>query len=186
MLAVELHNGRAGSSDIYLDVKDITLQTGTPAAKEEEVKDLSLNIGGTQTERNAAWLATSVQDEYLQVAEKSADYKEGDAFPEKTAVVYKADKETSSVSGFYSCKAGMKDLKEKTTYLYRVGNDEKWSDVYTFTTQDFGTADSYSFLFAGDPQIGASGNAGNDTTNWQKTMESAMKASAHTRGARSA
>lgn len=62
-------------------------------AKEEEVKDLSLNIGGTQTERNAAWLATSVQDEYLQVAEKSADYKEGDAFPEKTAVVYKADKE---------------------------------------------------------------------------------------------
>ena len=176
VLAVELHNGRAGSSDIYLDVKDITLQTGTPAAKEEEVKDLSLNIGGTQTERNAAWLATSVQDEYLQVAEKSADYKEGDAFPEKTAVVYKADKETSSVSGFYSCKAGMKDLKEKTTYLYRVGNDEKWSDVYTFTTQDFGTADSYSFLFAGDPQIGASGNAGNDTTNWQKTMESAMKA----------
>jgi predicted phosphodiesterase len=180
VLAVELHNGRALSSDIYLDVQNITLNASTPSkdtdVKTAEIKDLSLDIGSSQTKRNANWLATSDKDEYLEVAEKPANYKTSDAFPEQSATKVKATKTQTVIKNFYSCKAGIDNLKEKTTYVYRVGNEDKWSDTYTFTTQDFGIGTSFSFLFAGDPQIGASGDAGSDTTNWQKSLACAMKA----------
>ena len=39
-------------------------------------------------------------------------------------------------------------LKEKTTYYYRVGNgdDDKWSDVYSFSTFDYSKSISYAII----------------------------------------
>ena len=181
VIAVELHNGRSSSSDIYLDIKDITLHSGDPEQVPQDVKSLSLEIGADESQRNVAWLGTSGKETYLQVAEKPEGYSKGDAFPEKGANTYTASQSDSQVSGFKSNKATMKDLKENTFYLYRVGNEEKWSDVYEFDTKDFGDGHTFSFLFAGDPQIGASGNAGNDTENWQNTMRRALNAFPETR-----
>ena len=176
VVSVELHNGRASSSDIYFDFTELVLHTGEQAAQEEEVKGLSLEIGADETQRNVAWLGTSSEETYLQVAERPADYADGAEFPEEAAVVYKAEQSASQVNGFRSNDATMTDLKENTSYLYRVGNEKGWSETCSFTTQSFGTDEAFSFLFAGDPQIGASGNSGNDTINWQNTMRRSLAA----------
>ena len=117
VVSVELHNGRASSSDIYFDFTELVLHTGEQAAQEEEVKGLSLEIGADETQRNVAWLGTSSEETYLQVAERPADYADGAEFPEEAAVVYKAEQSASQVNGFRSNDATMTDLKENTSYL---------------------------------------------------------------------
>lgn len=44
--------------------------------------------------------------------------------------------------------AVMTGLKEKTTYYYRVGNgdDDKWSDIYSFNTFDYSKSISYAII----------------------------------------
>ncbi len=81
---------------------------------------------------------------------------------------------STSMQGFQANKATMYGLKENTTYLYRVGNDEKWSETYSFTTAAFGENASFNFLFAGDPQIGAS-NTASDTEGWVNTMNRSLQ-----------
>ena len=172
VVSVELHNGRPSSSDVYLDFQSLTFGTAVP---EKEVKYISLNIGSDETQRNITWMASSDKEAYVQVATKPEGWVEGNEFP-ADAVSYTATQTDSAVNGLKSCKATMTDLKENTTYLYRVGNDEKWSDTYSFTTQALGQDQEFSFLFAGDPQIGASGNSAADTTNWQNTMSRSLQA----------
>ena len=144
VLAVELHQGRASSSDIYVDLQDLTVSTVLP---QKEVRDVSLQIGADETKRNLSWLGESGKASYVQVAVKPSGWKNGDEFPETSARKCRADQVKSGVSGFYSNKAVLKNLDEFTTYIYRVGNDDGWSDTYTFATQDLGEKDSFSFLF---------------------------------------
>lgn len=172
VLAVELHQGRASSSDIYVDLQDLTVSTVLP---QKEVRDVSLQIGADETKRNLSWLGESGKASYVQVAVKPSGWKNGDEFPETSARKCRADQVKSGVSGFYSNKAVLKNLDEFTSYIYRVGNDDGWSETYTFATQDLGKKDSFSFLFAGDPQIGASRNTENDTKGWVNTLDFATE-----------
>lgn len=171
VLTVELHQGRDTSSDIYLDVSDLTLTDTAPA---KEVKDVSLQVGSDETQKNITWLSESVKPAYVQMAVKPEGWKEGDEFPETDAVSFRAAQNSASDdSGYNVNKAVMKNLKEKTTYIYRVGNKDGWSKTYSFDTEDLGKGDSFNFLFAGDPQIGASGNGTNDTEGWKETLKNA-------------
>ena len=80
---------------------------------------------------------------------------------------------------YYSNKASVSDLKENTTYYYQVFQDGKYQD-----------AQNYSFLYVGDPQIGASSRqvstegdkmkdnnyaARNDGYNWNNVLNNALQ-----------
>ena len=96
-------------------------------------------------------------------------------------------KEGSVVDGvqFFTNKVTVRSLKPETTYYYQVKIDGAWKDVQSFKT---GNPDDFSFMYVGDPQIGASkgqtsseGNkqdgelaARNDAYNWNKTLNSAL------------
>ena len=54
---------------------------------------------------------------------------------------------------YYSNKASVNELKENTTYYYQVFQNGKYQDVQKYSTKSF---KNYSFLYVGDPQIGAS------------------------------
>ena len=93
---------------------------------------------------------------------------------------------------YYSNKVTVTDLKPNTDYYYQVctGQNEKgedvWSDMQKVSTKD---TDEFSFLYVGDPQIGASSgqidseghemkddlNARNDAYNWNKVLKGAVK-----------
>lgn len=72
-------------------------------------------------------------------------------------------------------------LKENTTYYYQYAVDDNWSDVYTYQTHSF---TDFQAVLVGDPQIGASGSAGQGTKDdesiaintyaWNKTLTTAL------------
>ncbi len=88
-------------------------------------------------------------------------------------VTITAENDLSNDSGFYYNQATMGNLEENTKYVYRVVNGDTISQIYDFTTKDFDG--SYNFILAGDPQIGASGNAANDTSGWAKTLTDSVE-----------
>jgi hypothetical protein len=165
-VAVEVHNRDNTSSDIYFDMRLTASGDGSvPAAT---VKNAVLNIGANEGERNIVWYSDSEAAGEARLALKSDMI--GDEFP----AVYQsfaAARTASSVSDFGSYSAAITGLSANTEYVYRVGNDEGLSEIYGFKTGDFGGA--FSFLAAGDPQIGSSGNAGNDTVGWTATLNHA-------------
>ena len=65
----------------------------------------------------------------------------------------------------------MTNLEENTAYVYRVVNGDTVSQIYTFETGDFD--EGFSFILAGDPQIGA-GNTETDTVGWDETLDTAI------------
>ncbi|MDO4849429.1 MAG: metallophosphoesterase family protein, partial [Coriobacteriia bacterium] len=182
VLTVEVHNGRADSSDVYFDMTSLSLLASSgsddtaPAA--DEVIDAFLGIGSSESQRSLNWLGTSSNTSYVQYVAAPAGYKEGDAFPEGSDGVKSvvATQATAQREGYNSNKATIYGLSANTTYVYRVGNDDAWSDAYAFTTGSFGNGSSFSFLVAGDPQIGASGNTGSDAEGWNSMMTAAQDA----------
>lgn len=87
---------------------------------------------------------------------------------------------------YYSNKAEAKGLKANQTYWYQVKVDGQWQPAQQYKT---GNPHHFSFMFVGDPQIGASAGqvpAGsslkqtgdiasrNDSYNWNKTLNQAL------------
>lgn len=151
---------------VLKNVAEIALNTSM------EVYDVTFNVGSDETTRNFNWISTSGTTAFLQIALADA-YENDGTFPtaEEGMKQYTADTSSTGMDE-YANKAETGRLEENTTYVYRVGNEEAWSGVYTFETGDFGGA--FSFLFAGDPQIGSSGDTKTDGNNWEKTLEYAV------------
>ena len=163
-IAVELHQDRAGSSDIYFDF--ISLK----AAQPKPFKAISLGVWNDETQMAVTWYSSIGEDGKVRIAEKAA--MDGDSFPEQ-ASEFAAERAEANDAGFYSFQAVMTGLKPNTDYVYQVGAGETWSDIYEFTTRDY--ENGFNFLLAGDPQIGA-GSTDTDTEGWQNTLKTAMKA----------
>ena len=179
VLSAVLHNGRPESSDIYLDIPSIVLKKGevpeVPETPAVQIKNLVLGIGSTEAERNINWLSSAKETEVLQYTIMPTGWEDGASFPTDATTV-EAQGADSGFAGFYSYKANMTGLQSDTSYIYRVGKEGAWSDVYSFTTSRMGTGLEFSFLLAGDPQIGASGNIDNDKTNWNTSLRNAVDA----------
>ena len=136
-----------------------------------DIRDISLNVGSDQTMRNLNWLSTSTMDGVAQVA-LASQYQEGQAFPAENVKEFKAERTDIGMDEF-SNKVEISGLEPNTRYVYRVGNEELWSEVHSFTTGAM--SGDFNFLFAGDPQIGSSGNVGNDGKNWEQTLDYAVE-----------
>ena len=157
------------------DVLDTFTIKRTPEAEPTQIDRVSLEIGATETARNFNWQATSSEPGKVQVAAKPAGWNEGDAFPEDgVTTVDAADPVTNAANanraGWYTYRATVEGLAANTDYLYRVSAGDAWSDTYEFSTGNMGEGQSFSFMFAGDPQIGASGNNEKDTAGWTNTL----------------
>lgn len=69
---------------------------------------------------------------------------------ESTNVTFSGDAEPTIYSAHHT--VSMTNLNPGTTYIYRVGDDEHWSEWFQFKTH---TTDdqAYSFIYFGDPQV---------------------------------
>ena len=153
------------------DVPDQT-QTAVTAQENSGVQtlastsftDVLLSVGANNTQMNATWYAAQEGAGYVLVA-KQSQLVNG-AMPENAAK-FDATSTPANESGKWSNQATITGLEPGTVYAYQLVNGEEKSDVATFTTATNG---AFSFAFAGDPQIGASGNADSDTQGWDKTL----------------
>lgn len=168
-IAVALYQGRSNSSDVYFDMPSLT---PVDAARPATISDVVMTIGADASSRNLAWYSDSAAAEGAQVV-PAAQLVDG-AFP-TAGVTEVASTSGTATDGQQYHHATLAGLAPSSEYAYRVGSDtDGWSPVTTFRTGD-GDGD-YSFLFIGDAQIGASGNAASDTAGWNDTLDVAERA----------
>ncbi|MGN1121569.1 MAG: metallophosphoesterase, partial [Eubacteriales bacterium] len=151
-IAVELHNGRATSSDVWFHLTDLSLS-------DEEVifqTNISLSVGADESRMNFTWYSV-LNNAALTVADNAAM---------TGAQTVEADTSVAN-DGLYSCKATATGLNANTTYYYQLSNNGNRSAVYSFTT---GGTGAFSFAFVGDPQIGAGSSTTNDAEGWENTL----------------
>ena len=164
IVAVEIHQGRSSSSDIYFDMPALTFET-TVSVPVYTQKNISWTVGKDASEINVTWYADVDGTGTLLVAKNSE--VNGNEMP-ADAKSFTANGTASNKSGYYSYQTTATGLSADTTYAYQLVNGETKSEIHTFTT---GGAGSFSFVAAGDPQIGASGSSVNDTDGWEKTLK---------------
>lgn len=167
-IAVELHQGRASSSDIYFEFNNLQVDYGQEETTVEQ-KALNLTIGEDETRMNLTWYANTNTSGTVQLAKAGAMIN--GEFPSQFTTI-EATNNQANDKGFYYNQATLANLEENTKYVYRVVNGDQVSKIYDFTTKDFDG--SYNFIFAGDPQIGASGSASKDTEGWDKTLSDSI------------
>ena len=167
-IAVELHQGRASSSDIYFEFNNLQVDYGQEETTVEQ-QALNLTIGEDETKMNLTWYANTNTSGTVQLAKAGAMIN--GEFPSQFTTV-EATNNQANDKGFYYNQATLANLEENTKYVYRVVNGDQVSKIYDFTTKDFDG--SYNFIFAGDPQIGACGSASKDTEGWDKTLSDSI------------
>ena len=155
VLAVELHQGRASSSDIYLAVNEFAA-SAEAESDALEVDSLTVNIGATEDCLGITWYDTSDQAAVLHFGGK--DY---------TATVKQASK-----TGFYVNHVELSGLTPSTKYTYTISAGGKTSKEYTYETPAFGS-DSFSFAAVGDPQLYAKSLDAN-IEGWTKTVNEVL------------
>lgn len=110
-------------------------------------ENVSLTPGATESQLNFAYYSKTEETPKVKIATKAdmSDAKEVEG------------KQTQAVAiegvQYYSNKASVNELKENTTYYYQVFQNGKYQDVQKYSIKSF---KNYSFLYVGDPQIGAS------------------------------
>ncbi|MDR1067401.1 MAG: Ig-like domain-containing protein [Clostridiales bacterium] len=158
-VAVELHQDRSSSSDIYLNFIDFTLSEEYVTSNETpSIQALTFQPGADETSLNFTWLSNTPQAGVLSVTENGGE-----------PVTFNATAESlSQRNGFLTNKAVATGLSPGKTYSYTARNGDLTVGPYTFTTAN--STDAFSFLLVGDPQIGSSGSAANDTAGWQGTI----------------
>ena len=166
VIAFEIHKSNE-TSEGYFKLNELGINPDESLLPEREsLKAISLSVGSTPTELNLNWFSTDSTNGQIQFAKK-ADMT-GIEFPIAKAKTVISKIEKAQADGYYANKATMSDLEENTAYVYRVGNNGHWSDTYTTTTKSKG---DFSFLFAGDPQLGSSGDLASDKDGWKNTLD---------------
>lgn len=154
-IAVELHNGRKTSSDVWFSFGGLYLSTEEVAYQ----NNISLSVGADESKTNFTWYSP-LANASVEVSENS-DMTNGNTFTATASVAN---------DGQYSCKAEATGLKPDTTYYYQLSNNGNKGQIYSFTTGGNG---EFSFALVGDPQIGA-GNTAGDTAGWENTLNTAV------------
>ena len=178
IIAVEIHQSDAASSDIYFDMPSLTFSTDKESGSESgsgsdsdtssdvKIGSISLSVGADETQRNFTWYSTKAGEGTLLIA-KASDVKDN-TMPESATRITVTGEAATNKSGYYSYQTTASGLAKSTKYAYQVVNGDTKSDINSFTT---GSGDGFSFAFAGDPQIGASRNTTSDSEGWEKTLK---------------
>jgi len=129
-----------------------------------EFTDIAVNIGADRSQMNFTWYQNSDAESAVYVA-KASGLVNGEMPEDAIKAVSTA---TVNAEGLYSNKATVTGLDYSTEYAYQIVTGENKTEIYTFTT---GAKNEFSFIFAGDPQIGSSGSYINDTATWNNTLK---------------
>lgn len=146
-----------------------------------DYEKVSVNLGADESQLGFAWYSKTVEQPKVRIA-KTEDMKDATEFTGTQVSI-----DIAALDGYFSNKVTVTDLEKETQYYYQVFKNGEWQKAESIKT---GNPDSFSFLYVGDPQIGACKNqissenetmkneiaARNDAFNWNKTLTNAMTA----------
>ncbi len=146
-----------------------------------DYEKVSVNLGADESQLGFAWYSKTVEQPKVRIA-KTEDMKDAVEFTGTQVSI-----DIAALDGYFSNKVTVTDLEKETQYYYQVFKNGEWQKAESIKT---GNPDSFSFLYVGDPQIGACKNqissenetmkneiaARNDAFNWNKTLTNAMTA----------
>ncbi len=146
-----------------------------------DYEKVAISIGVDETQLGFAWYCKAVEQPQVRIA-KTEDMKDAAVFTGTQVTI-----NIEALSGYYSNKVTVTGLEKNTQYYYQVYKNGEWQNVESVKTGD---PDSFSFLYVGDPQIGACKNqissenetmkneiaARNDAFNWNQTLNNAVAA----------
>ncbi len=183
-------NGKPGETSAH-NVKSNVYANSTEWAewktKWESVRtnfcQIALTPGEDATMLNAGWCSTT-KGETPKIKLMDASGNEIKTFEgiQSSSTDVQTVKDGETTYTLYPCKVTITGLTENTSYKYQYYVNGAWSDTYDYKTQ---STDSFSIMYVGDPQIGASTNqlgnqnkeyyAMNDSYNWYHTLNNAVK-----------
>ncbi len=147
-----------------------------------DFEQISLTPGATEEELNFAWYSKNADQAKIRMS-KTRDMNNPNIFM-GTSSKYK---QINGVT-YYANKVTATGLKGNTVYYYQFYLDGAWAETKKYETKG---AKEFSFLYVGDPQIGASVGqtasdskdtqtaelaARNDAFSWNTTLEAAANA----------
>jgi hypothetical protein len=173
-IAVELHAYDPNDNEASFELLNFVVNPDETelAADSEEVKNIAMNPGENERLLNFTWNALSSEAGEIQLAEGSNP----EEFSEENARIFEADTTELSYTKFtsidYFVNKGTIEIEPDKEYLYRVGNAEAYSPVYSLNTQDI--EEGHEAIFLADPQIGT-GTIPTDVFGWERTLKQAFK-----------
>ena len=158
-----------------------------------DYEKVSMVPGADATKMNYAWYSKTADEAKVRIStnvdmSKTTEADGSNTYSENYKEFTGTSKEYKKIDDvtYYANKVTITDLKENTTYYYQCLVDGKWTSVKKFKTGD---TSNFSFLYVGDPQIGASKGqtptesseaqsadiaARNDAFSWNKTLTAAI------------
>ena len=130
---------------------------------------VSLAPGENETELNFAWYSKSENDAKVRFGTTN-DIEALDEFS-GTSENIDGTKNNDVNENYFSNKVTVTGLKENTTYYYSVMKNGEWTEPEKYETKSFS---DFSFLYVGDPQIGASVSYPNTATEEEKAAAQAL------------
>ena len=172
-------------SNVYADSEAWAQWQTEWASISRNYEQIALTPGKNATELNFAWYSLTSETPMVKLMDstgKTIDVFNGTQDADKAETVVEGE---NSVT-LYPNKVTVTGLDENTEYKYQYYYDGKWSDTFDYSTK---STESFSVMYVGDPQIGAStgqtaesGGTGkeyfamNDAYNWKNTLSSALSA----------
>ena len=129
VIAVELHQGRSSSSDIYFDMPTLTFEM-TVSVPVYTQKNISWTVGKDASEINVTWYADVDGTGTLLVAKNSE--VSGNEMP-ADAKSFTANGTASNKSGYYNYQTTATGLSADTTYAYYTRSVITDSGIWTTT-----------------------------------------------------
>lgn len=159
----------------------------------KDYEKVSMVPGADATKLNYAWYSKKADEAKVRIStnvdmSKTTEADGSNTYSENYKEFTGTSKEYKKIDDvtYYANKVTITELKENTTYYYQCLVDGKWTSVKKFKTGD---TSNFSFLYVGDPQIGASKGqtptesseaqsadivARNDAFSWNKTLTAAI------------
>ncbi len=135
---------------ISLLLVGMMLFISVPVSAAQRPSGISLSLtGDTSTTITVSWRDEICSEQVVQVVSK-AQHSENDF---QNAMQVKAFCRDISLdnTGMWRYEATVTGLESNTSYIYRVGNENIWSEEKTFTTAD-SSAENIAFIYMGDIQ----------------------------------
>lgn len=152
-------------------------------------ENVSLTPGANESQLNFAWYSKTAEIPKVKIG-IGKEMSSAQEFAGKQTPISDATLQGAGLTGaYYSNKVTVTGLKEKTQYYYQVFQNGEWKEAKPYKT---GSASAFSFLYVGDPQIGACKNqtsnegekltnadsnlaARNDAYNWNNILKNAVE-----------